>query len=321
MLFFKKYIKIESFRYVLYKFIFKVNRFIPFKNYSIIYFIDGKYHLPFATNIHQILLGLLFAKKNSFNFYFKGSKQINEINLINVKSHNLFRYLKKKYRFYYFDRSETDFFERKNFFDNKENDFPIFEGDVDYYYKNIHSVARNDLFQKIRFYKNIEISDESLVIHLRAGDIFYNDWHSLYVQNPINFYTKISKNYKDVLVVTEHEKNNFLLNELKKRIELSVHSGSLEEDANILLNARNLATSGVSAFPIACALMSQKLNNLIVSDLYLEEHLNPKMMDKKIVNVELYKINNYIKIGEFKKNKKNLEKILSHKESEIFKIK
>ena len=96
MLFFKKNIKIESFRYVLYKFIFKVNRFIPFKNYSIIYFIDGKYHLPFATNIHQILLGLLFAKKNSFNFYFKGSKQIKEINLINIKSHNLFRYLKKK---------------------------------------------------------------------------------------------------------------------------------------------------------------------------------------------------------------------------------
>ena len=95
---------------------------------------------------------------------------------------------------------------------------------------------------------------------------------------------------------------------------------SLEEDTNILLNARNLATSGVSAFPIACALLSQKLENLLVTDIYLEEHLNPKMINKKYVNLENYKVNDYINIGDFKKSTHNLERLLSKDTNKILKI-
>ena len=64
-------------------------------------------------------------------------------------------------------------------------------------------------------------------------------------------------------------------------------------DINILLNAKNLATSGVSAFPIACALMSQKLEKLIFSNIYLDEHLNPEMINEKFVEKFEYKIKNY----------------------------
>ena len=103
-------------------------------------------------------------------------------------------------------------------------------------------------------------------------------------------------------------------------MDFEIISGSLENDANILLNAPNLATSGVSAFPIACALLSQKLENLIVSNIYLNEHLNPKMINKDFVDVERYEIKNYIDIGEFKKNDINLEKLLSWDTENITKI-
>ena len=53
--------------------------------------------------------------------------------------------------------------------------------------------------------------------------------------------------------------------------------------------------------------LQQKLENLIVSNIYLNEHLNPKMIDKDFVDVERYEIKNYIDIGEFKKNDINLE--------------
>tara|TARA_Y100000389_G_scaffold79634_1_gene76383 strand:- start:6311 stop:7270 length:960 start_codon:yes stop_codon:yes gene_type:complete len=298
----------------------RINKYKIFNNYSLLYFIEGKYHLPFATNIHQILLGVLFVRRKRFNFYFKGNLHVKKFSIVQKRIDNLFRFIKKKYRFYYFDRVDTNFYQRKDFLHNDENDFPINSEDRNFYYKNIHSVAKNELFHKLKFYKDINISKETLVIHLRSGDIFYDDWHSLYVQNPLGYYLKISQKYKKILILTEHVENNFLLKELEKKIDFEIISGSLENDANILLNAPNLATSGVSAFPIACALLSQKLENLIVSNIYLNEHLNPKMINKDFVDVESYEIKNYIDIGEFKKNDTNLEKLLSWDTENITKI-
>ena len=317
---FTKLFNFKSINTYLPKLYTKLNKFVVFNNYSILYFIDGKHHLPFATNIHQILFGVLYTKKNNFNFYFNGTSQVNKFSKINNKFHNVFKFFKKKYRFYYFDRPETNFFKRSNFLDNKENDFPISNKDKNFYYENIHEIARNELFFNLKFYKDIELDNNTLVIHLRGGDVFYDDWHSLYVQNPLSFYLKISKKFENIIIVTEHIKDNFILKELDKRLDLKIASGSLEEDANILLNARNLATSGVSAFPIACALLSQKLENLLVTNIYLEEHLNPKMINKNYVNIENYKVSNYIEIGDFKKSDHNLKRLLSEDTSEILKL-
>lgn len=298
----------------------KLNKIIRFKNYSILYNIEGLYHLPFATNIHQILFGAIYAHKNNSNFYFEGSELINKFSIIHNKFSNNFKFFKKRYRFYYFNRPESNFFKRKDYFNNLENDFPISEYELDFYKKNIHNYAKNILFEKLKFYKDIEIDKDTLVIHIRSGDIFYNDWHSLYVQNPISFYLKIVKNYKKVIVVTNEIENNLILKELDKHIDFKLCSGKLEDDINILLNAKNLATSGVSAFPIACALMSQKLEKLIFSNIYLDEHLNPEMINEKFVEKFEYKIKNYIEIGKFTKSSLNEEKIFSVDQNLVEKI-
>ena len=74
----------------------------------------------------------------------------------------------------------------------------------------------------------------------------------------------VSKKLRLNFFDTDNEiENNQILKELDKHIDFKLCSGKLEDDINILLNAKNLATSGVSAFPIACALMSQKLEKLI----------------------------------------------------------
>ena len=298
----------------------KLNKIIPFKNYTVLYNIDGRYHLPFATNIHQILFGAIYAKKNNSNFYFNGTDLINKFSLINNKFNNIFKIFKKRYRFYYFNRPESDYFKRKDYFNNIENDFPLKTSEIKYYKANIHYYAKNILFKKLKFYKNIDIDKDTLVIHVRSGDIFYKDWHSLYVQNPISFYLKIAKDYENIIVVTNEIKNNFILKELEKHINFNVYSGTLIDDINILMNATNLATSGVSAFPVACALLSQKLEKFIYSNIYLDEHLNPEMIDKNIVKKIKYNITNYIEIGEFTKSKSNLNKILSTDKNLVEKI-
>ena len=75
-----------------------------------------------------------------------------------------------------------------------------------------------------------------------------------------------------------------------KETKVTIHSTTLQEDFNILFNAINLATSGVGTFPIAAALLSNKLRNFYYTDLYSDEHLNPKMVTNKRVNHFKYKV-------------------------------
>ena len=65
--------------------------------------------------------------------------------------------------------------------------------------------------------------------------------------------------------------------------------------------------------------MSQKLENFYHSNLYLEEHLNPTMINKQYVDVHSYQIDDYIPVGKFYNNKKNLMRILSKDQSKVIK--
>ena len=96
---FTKLFNFKSINTYLPKLYTKLNKFVVFNNYSILYFIDGKHHLPFATNIHQILFGVLYTKKNNFNFYFNGTSQVNKFSKINNKFHNVFKFFKKNIDF------------------------------------------------------------------------------------------------------------------------------------------------------------------------------------------------------------------------------
>ena len=66
--------------------------------------------------------------------------------------------------------------------------------------------------------------------------------------------------------------------------------------------------------------MSQKLEKLIFSNIYLDEHLNPEMINEKFVEKFEYKIKNYIEIGKFTKSSLNEEKIFSVDQNLVEKI-
>ena len=55
--------------------------------------------------------------------------------------------------------------------------------------------------------RHLDIDKDSLVIHIRTGDIFYNDWHSLYSQNPLSYYLKISENLVGHLCPTKKKRS------------------------------------------------------------------------------------------------------------------
>ena len=297
------------------------NKFIPTKNYSLTHYTgDNANMVPFSTHVQQLTLGALYCNFHNFNFYSKEHPYIEDFKIINNNLSANFSLLKKRYRFFYFDRPETNFFKRKDYFTNDENDFPLKEDEKIKYINSIYEFNNSYLYNKLTIKKDLEIDDDTLVVHIRTGDIFYDNWHSLYSQNPLSYYLKISEIYKKVIIVCGKEINNPVINLLKNHNKFSIQSGSFIEDFNLLLNAKNLATSGVTGFPMTAALMSQKLKNFYHSDLYLKEHLNPEMLNKNKINIHSYKIDDYIPPGKFIKNKENLKKIIDDDVSKVVKI-
>ena len=268
------------------KILFILNRLIFFRNYSISY-----YFSRFGNNLQQIAIGILYSKKKNGNFYSLKHQYINKFSTINSPLNNYFSFFKKHYRFFYF---------------HNKKDFPKIDMDDEYIEKNIEHVFKQEIYKNINFLKDTNIDDESLVIHIRSGDIFSLPIKNYY-QNPIDFYTQVAKGFKKVIVVTSKDMLNPICSELKKNNNFIFQSTSLENDFNTLYNAKHLATSGVGTFPIAAALLSKKLRNIYYSDLYLKEHLNPKMITNKEVIHHMYKVEeNYIKKYEKEENIANL---------------
>jgi hypothetical protein len=96
-------------------------------------------------------------------------------------------------------------------------------------------------------------------------------------------------------VVTSEEQNNPVIKVLLRNSKVKLQTSSLENDFNLLANARNLATSGVGTFPIAAALLSTKLKNFYYTNLFSEEHLNPKMLINNQVIHHLYTVDDNYK--------------------------
>lgn len=266
---------------------------IPIKYFSI-----RNYYGRLGNNLQQIANGIIFSEIYRVKFISKKHPLINIVASSTTKPVFI-----KKYRF--FNYSENYFLN----LDTPRNK-PLVYKDV---VSRIHRIFQEKLLPNIHLYKKINIPKDTLVIHIRSGDIFEKTKHFDQVQNPLNFYLEVIKNYENLLIVTSPSRNNPVLNELKnlKTHNVTIQSSSVEDDFNALLNATNLCLSGVGTFGIAAALLSPNLKRLYFTNLYMKSHLNPEMVDfKKVEKIE-YKINNYLQIGEWTNSKKDVELMLS----------
>ena len=275
--------------------IFKViNPIIFIKNYTLSY-----YFSRFGNNLQQIAIGIMYANLKNGNFYSPPHQYLKEFSVINNKLLQRFSFLKKRYRFFYF---------------HNKKDFPDKKITSTYVIKNIQKIFKEHMIKNVKFLNDSPLDEETLVIHVRSGDIFLLDKKDYY-QNPINFYIEIMKEYKKVIVVTSDDKLNPICSELERIPKVTFQTSSLESDFNLLYNSKNLATSGVGTFPIAAALFSTELENFYYSNLYLEEHLNPTMVkDSKVTHHKYNVSNKYIKDYE---EEKDLKKIILNRSIEV----
>ena len=103
-----------------------------------------------------------------------------------------------------------------------------------------------------------------------------------------------------------------LLPYIKKQKNVLLQSSSIENDFATLLRAKNLVSSGVGTFCPAAALCSINLKNYYCTNIFLEEHLNYKMLKNYDININLKNINNYINIGEWTSSRDQVNMMINY---------
>ena len=161
----------------------------------------------------------------------------------------------------------------------------------------------------------VVIPDDTIVIHIRSGDVFDRGVSNpdQYVPNPLDFYRQLLDSFDKALVVTEPDEYNPVVQELKKHSKVTVQSLTVQEDFATLLGAKHLASSGVGTFAISAALCSQNIENFYCSDVSISEHLNYHMLVGTDVKVHVMDLNNYIKPGEWRNTDEQRQFILDYK--------
>jgi hypothetical protein len=251
-----------------------------------------------GNNIQQICNGIIFSKVNGCGFFSPPHEMIEQIYIDNENKSTL-----RSSRFFYYDTENKDF-----------------DININYLYNNIRKVALEYITPKLKIPEVNSIDDDTIVIHIRSGDLFeviyeessLNVPNVNYVPNPLSYYLTLVDMFDKVIVVTEQDSYNPIVEKLKKIDKVVIQSKSLAEDFATLTSAKNLASSGVGTFCIAAALCNKNLKNFYCTDLLLTEHLNYNMIIDENVNVNVMELDNYIKIGEWKNTKKQRDFILNY---------
>ena len=274
-------------------------------NYTI-----NSYYGGFGNNLQQLALGSMYAELYKNNFYSKKHKLVNTFSIINNNVSDFFAKYRFDSRFYNFDNISEKFTNRPI------TDTPLKNKDAKYYNENFYKIFQEIIEPNLNFKKDLEIDDQTLVMHIRSGDIFEKTedntilGHDYYLQNPLIYFQNLIEKYEKTILVATKPFNNPVIEILSKDKRVTLKSSTIAEDFNILLNAKNLATSGVGTFSIAAALASKNLKNLYYSNLFFFHHLNPTMV-KKVIHHK-YSFTNYFKIGdEWKGTKDQVVRMLS----------
>ena len=139
------------------------------------------------------------------------------------------------------------------------------------------------------------LDEGTLVIHLRSGDVASLNY-DYYMTNPLCYYVELARQYRRAVVVTEPGAPHPLLASILALFrQATVVSTTARDDFLTLCMAPHLASSGVGTFAIAAALLSQRLSVFHCTDIFQDEHLNPRMIRSEKVQVRLQLMPGFVK--------------------------
>jgi hypothetical protein len=182
--------------------------------------------------------------------------------------------------------------------------------------------------------KPATVSNSTLVIHIRSGDIFEQHPHRCYTQPPLAFYKWIIQkhNFTDVLVCTEFGgKQNPVIRHLQnwplQNLNITVQKRLLEDDISLMLGAENMVLS-VSTLSSVLALMSPRLSRRFVpycevTDCYGQRLRHRGDLRQYIPHVTTnipgycYEFPHYIRIGDWNASETQINLLSSYPEEGV----
>ena len=101
------------------------------------------------------------------------------------------------------------------------------------------------------------IGDETIVMHLRSGDNYHRifDPPTNYIPNPLVYYLNLIDSFEKVILITEPDDKNPIVHELRKIDKVQIQSSTVADDFATLMNAKNVALSGVGTFAMADSML------------------------------------------------------------------
>ena len=179
--------------------------------------------------------------------------------------------------------------------------------------------------------KLTETRDDDLYINIRSGeDIFHNSGYSpgSYFQPPLCFYQTIIENFNfSNIYIISNGKENPVVEELLKLYEnIKYIHGTIEEDASMVISAKNLVIP-VSSFSLELIKFSKNLKNLFQFDFitdsdrrtwhFTDRHLRPFKFNKFV----MYPNKEYVEMMfPWKQKKEQFERMKTEKCNKKFEI-
>ena len=169
---------------------------------------------------------------------------------------------------------------------------------VEHVYRNMERICKVNVAPYLMLPHKPVLGSDTIVMHLRSGDNYHRifDPPTNYIPNPLIFYLNLIESYDKCILITEQDRENPIVHELAKIDKVQIQSSTVEDDFATLMNAENVALSGVGTFAMAAALCSTTLKNLYTTDLLLTEHLNYTMLYKTSVDVNVMELDNYLPV-------------------------
>jgi hypothetical protein len=247
-----------------------------------------------GNNIQQCAVGTLWAEETHSSF--------------ESIDHEIIKKYKRSFGENRFDLSSKCFYWQGPY---QEVNLP-----VETIYKNMRRVCKKWIYPQLDI-QPTEVPDDTLVIHIRSGDIFDKNVPNpeRYVPNPYHFYTTLLKSFEKAIVVTEDDDYNPIVEELSYHRKVTIQRGTVAKDFATLLGAKHVANSGVGTFAVAAALCSHNIEHFYCSDLSDTEHLNWKMLVDSDVKVHQMHLPHYLLPGEWRNTDEQREFILTYEAS------
>ena len=169
---------------------------------------------------------------------------------------------------------------------------------VEHIYRNMRKTCQKHIAPNLILPQKQTLGEDTIVMHLRSGDNYHRifDPPTNYIPNPLIFYLNLIESFDKCILITEPDRENPIVHELKKIDKVQIQSSTVADDFVTLMSAKNVALSGVGTFAMAAALCSSQIENLYTTDLLLTEHLNYTMLYNTNVNVHVMELPDYLSV-------------------------